>query len=207
MVANYFSAPRGADEHSRATMREIHVTQFVNINPKCQVTVDRRTITVSGPRGELKRAFKASKFEAEKTADGKKIKLDFWWTNRKESAVVRTICSHINNMMTGVTKGYRYKMKSVYAHFPINTAITEGGKKIEIRNFLGEKIVRTVRVHDGVTVKAGEKDEIVLEGNDIEKVSVSAALIQQSTTCKKKDIRKFLDGIYVSEKTKIDLEA
>lgn len=53
---------------------------------------------------------------------------------------------------------------------------------------------QTVRVHDGVTVKAGEKDEIVLEGNDIEKVSVSAALIQQSTTCKKKDIRKFLDG-------------
>lgn len=29
-------------------MREIHVTQFVDINPKCQVTVDRRTITVSG---------------------------------------------------------------------------------------------------------------------------------------------------------------
>ena len=31
-------------------------------------------------------------------------------------------------------------------------------------------------------------------------VVVSAALIQQSTKVKKKDIRKFLDGIYVSEK-------
>lgn len=29
---------------------------------------------------------------------------------------------------------------------------------------------------------------------------VSAALIQQATTVKNKDIRKFLDGIYVSEK-------
>jgi len=29
---------------------------------------------------------------------------------------------------------------------------------------------------------------------------VSAALIQQSTSVKDKDIRKFLDGIYVSEK-------
>jgi len=28
----------------------------------------------------------------------------------------------------------------------------------------------------------------------------SAALIQQATTVRKKDIRKFLDGIYVSEK-------
>ena len=39
-----------------------------------------------------------------------------------------------------------------------------------------------------------------LEGNDIELVSNSAALIQQATTVKNKDIRKFLDGIYVSEK-------
>jgi len=30
-----------------------------------------------------------------------------------------------------------------------------------------------------------------------------AALIQQSTTVKNKDIRKFLDGIYVSEKTTV----
>jgi len=32
---------------------------------------------------------------------------------------------------------------------------------------------------------------------------ISAALIQQSTTVKRKDIRKFLDGIYVSQKTTI----
>ena len=31
----------------------------------------------------------------------------------------------------------------------------------------------------------------------------TAALIQQATTVKKKDIRKFLDGIYVSEKTTV----
>lgn len=30
-----------------------------------------------------------------------------------------------------------------------------------------------------------------------------AALIQQSTTVKNKDIRKFLDGVYVSEKTTV----
>ena len=33
-----------------------------------------------------------------------------------------------------------------------------------------------------------------------------AALIQQSTTVKDKDIRKFLDGIYVSEKVSCDQE-
>lgn len=36
---------------------------------------------------------------------------------------------------------------------------------------------------------------------------LTAALIQQSTTVKNKDIRKFLDGLYVSEKTTVEVEA
>lgn len=34
-------------------------------------------------------------------------------------------------------------------------------------------------------------------------IFILAALIQQSTTVKNKDIRKFLDGLYVSEKTTV----
>ncbi|KAI4378211.1 hypothetical protein MLD38_015724 [Melastoma candidum] len=70
-------------------------------------------------------------------------------------------------------------------------------KSIEIRNFLGEKKVRKVDMLDGVSVIRSEKvkDELVVDGNDIELVSRSCALINQN-----KDIRKFLDGIYVSEK-------
>ena len=47
------------------------------------------------------------------------------------------------------------------------------------------------------------KDEIVLIGNSIQNVSRTCALIQQICAVKRKDIRKFLDGIYVSEKTNI----
>merc|ERR1712096_408235 len=168
-----------------------------------KVWVKGRVVTVRGPRGTLRKNFGHLKIELTKTGE-RSVQVQKWGT-RKDLAAVRTICSHISSMATGVTKGYKYKMRSVYAHFPINCNITDEGKKIEIRNFLGEKFVRKVNMREGVCVSASakQKDELILEGNDIEQVSLSAALIQQSTTVKRKDIRKFLDGIYVSEKTTV----
>ena len=66
-------------------------------------------------------------------------------------------------------------MRSVYAHFPINTVVTENGQAVEIRNFLGEKFVRRVKMQPGVKITAStkQKDELILEGNDIELVSRS----------------------------------
>ena len=58
---------------------------------------------------------------------------------------------------------------------------------------VGVKVVRSTNV----------KDELVVSGSDIELVSKSAALINMSCQVKKKDIRKFLDGVYVSEKGSI----
>eukprot|EP00406_Dinophysis_acuminata_P083034 CAMPEP_0179265718 /NCGR_PEP_ID=MMETSP0797-20121207/29047_1 /TAXON_ID=47934 /ORGANISM="Dinophysis acuminata, Strain DAEP01" /LENGTH=52 /DNA_ID=CAMNT_0020973933 /DNA_START=22 /DNA_END=177 /DNA_ORIENTATION=+ len=49
-------------------------------------------------------------------------------------------------MFDGVAKRFEYKMRLVYAHFPINANIINNGTTIEIRNFLGEKIVRTVNM-------------------------------------------------------------
>eukprot|EP01135_Chromosphaera_perkinsii_P012282 Nk52_evm19s2630 gene=Nk52_evmTU19s2630 len=185
-------------------MKNILVTQVVTIPDNITLDVKARKIRVKGPRGTLVRDFKHVNCEMTRLSKDK-LRVDVWFGKRAQSATVRTTCSHIENMMKGVIYGFRYKMRYVYAHFPINCGISDDAKKIEIRNFLGEKIVRKVDMLDGVTVRGntGVKDEIILEGNDIELVSRSAALIQQSTTVKNKDIRKFLDGIYVSEKTTV----
>ncbi|CAG8435330.1 5554_t:CDS:2 [Diversispora eburnea] len=166
------------------------------------VTVKARKISVKGERGTLVKKIDHINLEIEKK--GNRIKLIVWHGARKHVACLRTVKAHINNMIIGVTKGFEYKMRYVYAHFPINVHITEG-KEVEIRNFLGEKVIRRVKMLEGVEIKVSEnvKDELVLTGNDIENVSQSAAKIQQSTTVKNKDIRKFLDGIYVSERNVI----
>ena len=118
------------------------------------------------------------------------------------------MCSHIDNMITGVRLKFQYKMRLVYAHFPINTNIVNRGKTVEIRNFLGEKVVRSIDMMPGVIIKKSDdvKDELVIAGPDIENAGRSAALIHQSCLVKKKDIRKFLDGIYVQTQGTVETE-
>lgn len=60
------------------------------------------------------------------------------------------------------------------------------------RNFLGEKIVRRVTMHEGVDIEISKstKDELTITGNSLENVSQSAADIQQICRVRNKDIRK-----------------
>merc|ERR1719174_2618617 len=113
----------------------------------------------------------------------------YWnfFAQTKQLSCLRTCCSHINNLFDGVEKKFQYNMRLVYAHFPINATIVDGGKTLELRNFLGEKVVRVVKMLDGVTVdkSAQTKDELVITGADIDNVSRSAALIHQSCLMKK----------------------
>jgi large subunit ribosomal protein L9e len=170
--------------------------------------VKSRQVRVKGVLGTLSKDFKhvaVDMYIAEGAgiSEGKKVlKVDCHNGIKKRLATIRTVISHVLNMITGVTKGYEYKMRMVYAHFPINIAIEKAGTLVEIRNFLGEKRVRSIGMLPGVSCTRSEvvKDELIFVGNDIENVSRSCALIHQSCLVKKKDIRKFLDGIYISER-------
>lgn len=50
-----------------------------------------------------------------------------------------------------------------------------------------------------VSKKEEEKNHVTITGIDLEKVSLVCARIQQSTVIQDKDLRSFLDGIYVQE--------
>jgi len=186
-------------------MLYIHSEETLTIPEGVKVGIKTRTVTVEGPRGKLVKnlGHLAVSF---KHAGKNVIKIELHHGNRKNVATLRTVRTIINNLIIGVTKGYKYKMRYVYAHFPINVNIEKNKEQdlyeLEIRNFLGEKIVRHVTMKEGVTVEPskGVKDQIELTGNSVENVSQSAADIQQACLVKNKDIRKFLDGLYVSER-------
>ncbi|KAI3843637.1 hypothetical protein MKX03_021037 [Papaver bracteatum] len=126
-------------------MKSILSSETMDIPNGVKIKVKSKMIEVEGPRGKLIRNFKHFNLDIQliKNAESgkKQLKVDAWFGSRKTSASIRTALFHVNNLITGVTKGYCYKMRFVYAHFPINASITNGNKGIEIHNFLGEKNV------------------------------------------------------------------
>ena len=90
-------------------MRTVLATRFINIPAGVEVTVKARVVTVRGPRGELTKAFKSRSMDIVKISD-KRIRVDIWGGTRKELACLRTTTAHIENMITGLTKGFKYKM-------------------------------------------------------------------------------------------------
>uniref|UniRef100_A0A5B6YXX6 Putative 60S ribosomal protein L9-like n=1 Tax=Davidia involucrata TaxID=16924 RepID=A0A5B6YXX6_DAVIN len=82
----------------------------------------------------------------------KKLKIDVWFGSRKTTTTIYTVLSHVENLINGVIKGYRYKMQFVYTHFPINAGIC---------NYLGEKNVRKAEICNflvlvGMKIKLGK---------------------------------------------------
>jgi len=184
-------------------MKTIRASRTLAIPEEVSLTTKGRKVRVKGPRGVIVKDFSHLKVDLIIGNKGRELKAEVWFGNRAELACIRTVISHIRNMITGVTKGYKYKMRMVYAHFPISVTIEDNGKRVEVRNYIGEKLVRSVpMIGDTVCARgSGEvKDEIVLTGTDVNAVSQSAANIQQCARVSDKDIRKFLDGVYVSNK-------
>ncbi|MCW4020115.1 MAG: 50S ribosomal protein L6 [Candidatus Bathyarchaeota archaeon] len=170
-------------------------TRAVEVPDDVTVSLEGKTVEVRGEKGRLLRDFSHAPISIQRE-DGEII-VSAPWARRKTAALVGTICSHINNMIKGVTKGFTYKLKIVYAHFPITVRVE--GDRIVIENFIGERNPRKSKIvgDTKVTVKG---DDVFVQGVNIEDVSQTAANIEQATRVKEKDPRKFLDGIYVYEK-------
>ena len=66
------------------------------------VTAKKRFVTVKGPRGTLSKSFRHIQCELTLLSK-KKLRVDIWFANRKQLACLRTVCSHVENLIKGVT--------------------------------------------------------------------------------------------------------
>ena len=172
------------------------VTREIKIPENVKVEVDGKKVVVEGEKGRLERGFKYFwDIKIEKIDN--KIRISASEDRRKIKAMVGTIAAHIRNMIKGVTKGFTYRMKIVYTHFPITVKVE--GDKVIIQNFLGERTNRVAKIMGDVKVEV-KGNEVLVKGIDIESVSQTAANIEQACRITKFDRRVFQDGIYIMSK-------
>ncbi len=176
-------------------MRLPEISRTIPIPEDVVINIDGHKVTVRGAKGTLTRDFSHAAVSME--TDGKNVRISAQWPRKKESSLVGTIESHIKNMITGVTKGYTYKLKIVFSHFPITVKVQ--GRAVMVENFTGERRARKANILGDVKVKL-EPDDIIVQGSTLEDVSQTAANIEMMTRVTNKDPRVFLDGIYVYER-------
>jgi large subunit ribosomal protein L6 len=176
-------------------MRVTEVSRTIQIPDDVEVSIDGRKVTVKGTKGTLIRDFSYAPVSIER--QDKTVRIWAEWPRKRESSLVGTIHSHIQNMITGVRKGFTYKLKIVFSHFPVSVKTKE--KNLLIENFTGERNPRKVKTIGNVQIKV-QSEDIIVQGLNLEEVAQTAANIEQATKIKRKDPRIFLDGIYVYER-------
>ena len=178
------------------------ITEIIPIPEDVTVTINGSEVTVKGNGGEIKRNFNHNKITISNDEENVTVKVAF--PNKKDKAMVGTIRSHISNMIYGVDHGFTYKMKIVYAHFPMTVKVQ--GKIVTIDNFLGERSPRKAKI-------IGDDVKVSVKGEDVkitvikkEHVGQTMANIEQATKIKGRDPRIFQDGIYLVDKRQEELE-
>ena len=167
----------------------------IEVPDKVKVSESHRILNVEGPLGKTRKNFK--KIPVDLKIDGKNIVLKSLGTRKKDYAIFKTAESLVNTLIKGVQTGYTFKMKIVYAHFPITVKVKDG--HIHVEYFQGERAPRVSKVF-GNTKVVSKGDDVVITGPVLTDVSQTAASLQQNTKVKNKDSRVFLDGIYLFEK-------
>jgi large subunit ribosomal protein L6 len=173
---------------------EIH-RETIALADDVSASVDDLVLTISGPNGTVDKQLWYPDITVEAADDV--VTVTATSTRRKTMATVGTFTSHIENMLHGVTEGWRYEMEIYYAHFPMQVSVE--GDTVVIGNFLGERADRRTTIHGDTTVTV-DGDRVILEGPSKEDVGQTAGDIEQLTRVTNKDTRVFMDGVYILEK-------
>lgn len=157
--------------------------------------VKDKEITLTGPLGSLTRSFHNPRILIK--IESSKIIFSCDSATKREKKQINTDLAHVSNLIKGVQEGFIYKLKVCSSHFPMSVSVS--GTKFEVKNYLGEKVPRTLTLAENVNVSVNG-DEVVVESTDKEMAGQTAANIELLTKRTGFDRRVFQDGIYIVEK-------
>lgn len=171
------------------------VEKRVPIPEGVEVEIEEGTVTVQ--KGDVRLSRSLAHPRVQLRREGADILVVSPLPRRREKALAGTFASHVRNMVRGVSDGFTYTMRVVYAHFPVKVSVQ--GDAVVIENFLGERHPRRAPIRGATRVEV-KGDTVTIRGPDVEAVSQTAANVEQATRIRRKDPRVFQDGIYLVSK-------
>jgi len=169
----------------------------IKLGGKANAQLDGSVLTLKGPKGEVKKNFSDKNIKIEHKDKEDTIILKASKFNKVNKKIMKSYAAHIKNMIKGISKGHRYTLKICSGHFPMNASVNNN--ELIVKNFLGEKVPRVLRLKPGATVKV-EGDLIVVESPGKEIAGQVSADIEQLTRRTGYDARIFQDGIWLVTK-------
>lgn len=173
----------------------------LQIPEKVTVDIHNGAFTVKGPKGEVKRSFIFPKISI--TKDSNKIIFHTKKPTKREKAGVFSTEAHLKNMFKGVLNLCVYKLKVCSGHFPMK--LSYKNNVLEVKNYMGETVPRTLKIKPGVDVVVKEPEITVTSANK-ELAALTAAAIEQIARRANFDRRIFQDGIYITHKDGVDIK-
>ncbi|ASI13416.1 50S ribosomal protein L6p [Candidatus Mancarchaeum acidiphilum] len=168
----------------------------IDIPEGIKVEESGNTLKITGKLGSNERQFNESLMNVKLEKNQIVIeKTNFKKLDKKASIAIKTFMSEIRNDIKGVNEYYETKMEAVFAHFPMTLEIS--GKKLIIKNMLGERTARESRIIGDSKVEIKDKT-LKIYGTKLDDVMQTAANFRTTTKVKNKDERVFQDGIYFS---------
>ena len=169
--------------------------EIISLPEGVTASIDNGVLSLQGPKGSVSKNLIHPRVIVSVGSEGVEIISQKF--SKTEKKLFNTFKAHIKNLMKGVTEGFEYKLKICSGHFPMNVSVK--GNKMEVKNFIGESVPRTLTFKEGAEVKLNG-EMISVTGINKELVSQAAADIEQLTRRVGFDRRIFQDGIYIVEK-------
>lgn len=159
------------------------------------LSFENNIMTAKGPKGEVKKKLLHPMIDI--IIKENKLTITTKKNSKREKKILFTFNAHIKNMIKGASEGFNYKLKICSGHFPMNVTVSK--TEVIVKNFLGGKVPKVLKIKEGATVKMNGT-EITVDSLNKEIAGQVAADIEKICRITNKDRRIFQDGIYIVNK-------
>lgn len=165
------------------------------------VTINDNILSIKGPKGEVAKLI--NKRNASVRISDKKIIISTARGTKRDKKILGSLAACISNMINGCMESHVYTLKICSGHFPMSVSLSDN--RLVVKNFLGEKVPRTLELKRGASIKV-EGELIHVTSANKELAGQVSADIEQLTRRPGYDTRVFQDGCYIIMKAGKELK-